>query len=541
MSYDLIVRGGRIVDGAGNPWYRGDVAVADGRIAAVGRLADAGADRVIDAEGLVVAPGFVDAHSHADGGVIVYPEMESTLVQGITTVVVGQCGGSPAPINPEMRELLEERYAKHMPPGIEFKITWTTFDEYLRRVEEVGVGANIAHHVGHSTVRVAAMGFDARQPTEDELEEMRRLVAEAMEAGAYGLSTGLIYPPGMFATTDEIVELAKVVARYGGVYDSHIRGEGATLLKAVAEAIEIGERAGLPVQISHHKAAGKSAWGKSVETLRMMEEARRRGVDVTFDQYPYRAGSTSLVTLLPPWAHDGGVEKLLERLGNEADRERMRRDIETGLPGWENFAGALGWENIMVSYVRSEANKAAEGKNLVEIKEMRGDPDEFTALYRLLLEEEGAAGMVIFAMQEEDVRRIMRHHLQMVGTDASSVASTGPFALGKPHPRHFGTYPRVLGRYVREYGVLRLEEAVRKMTSFPAQRFGILDRGLIRPGMWADITIFDPETVIDNATYQNPHQLPGGIPYVIVNGVVAVERGRCTGALAGKVLRKKVG
>jgi N-acyl-D-amino-acid deacylase len=539
LSYDLIIKGGKVVDGAGNPWFYGDLVIADRKIAAVGKLPQEDAERVIDAEGLVVAPGFIDAHSHSDGGVLVYPQMESTLAQGITTVVAGQCGGSPAPIDPDMRELLEERYSKQMPPGIEFKITWTTFDEYLNRVEEVGVGANIAHHVGHSTVRIAAMGFDARQPTEAELEEMRRLTEEAMESGAYGLSTGLIYPPGMYATTDEIVELAKVAARYGGVYDSHIRGEGATLLKAVAEAIEIGESAGLPVHISHHKAAGKSVWGMSVETLRMMEEARSRGVDVTFDQYPYRAGSTSLVTLLPPWAHDGGVEKLLERLGDAEDRERMRRDIEQGLPGWENFASALGWENIMISYVRSEENKTAEGKNLVEVKEMRGEPDEFTALYKLLLEEEGAAGMVIFAMQEEDVRRIMKHPLHMVGTDASSVASTGPFAMGKPHPRHFGTYPRILGRYVREHGVLRLEEAVRKMTSFPAQRFGILDRGLLRPGMWADITIFDPETVIDHATYQDPHQLPDGIPYVIVNGVVAVDKGRCTGALAGRVLRKK--
>ncbi len=539
MTYDLIIKGGKVVDGAGNPWYRGDVAIENGRIAEIGKLAEVEANRVIDASGLIVGPGFIDAHSHSDGKVIVYPQMESTLAQGITTVVAGQCGGSPAPIDPEMREFLEERYSKFMPPEVEFKITWTTFDEYLKRVEEVGVAANIAHHVGHSTIRTAVLGFDARPPTEAELEDMRNMTREAMEAGAYGLSTGLIYPTGMYATMDEIVELAKVAAQYGGVYDSHIRGEGATLLKAVAEAIEIGESAGLPVHISHHKAAGKSVWGQSVETLRMMEEARRRGVDVTFDQYPYRAGSTSLVTLLPPWAHDGGIEKLLERLRNPEDRERMRKEIETGLPGWENFAGALGWENIMVSFVRSEENKRVEGKTMVEIKGMRGDPDEFTALYKLLLEEEGTAGMVIFAMQEEDVRRIMKHPLGMVGTDASSVASKGPFAMGKPHPRHFGTYPRILGRYVRNYGVLRLEEAVRKMTSFPAQRFGILDRGILRPGMWADITIFDPETVIDRATYQNPHQLPDGIPYVIVNGVVAIDNGRCTGALAGKVLRKK--
>ena len=541
MSYDLIIKGGRVVDGTGNPWYRGDVAISNGKIAAVGKLSDAEAVRIIDASDLIVAPGFIDAHSHSDGKVLVYPQMESTLAQGITTVVAGQCGGSPAPVNPEMRELLEERASKYMPPGVEFKITWTTFDEYLKLVEKGGVAANIAHHVGHGTIRTAAMGFDDRQPTEDELEEMRRLTKEAMEAGAYGLSTGLIYPTGMFAATDEIVELAKVAAEYGGVYNSHIRGEGATLLKALAEAIEIGERAGLPVHISHLKAASRAAWGQSVETLRMMEAARGRGVDVTFDQYPYRAGSTSLVTLLPPWAHDGGTEELLEKLRVPEDRERMRKEIETGLPGWENFAGNLGWENIMVTFVGSEKNKQVEGKTLAEIKEMRGDPDEFTALYRLLLEEEGTAQMVIFAMQEEDVRRIMQHPLGMVGTDSSSTAFTGPFAMGKPHPRAFGTYPRILGRYVREEGVLRLEEAVRKMTSLPAQRFGILDRGLITPGMWADITVFDSEAIIDRATYQNPQQPPEGIPYVIVNGVVAVDYGRCTGELAGKVLRKKLG
>jgi len=540
MSYDLIIKGGKVVDGTGNPWYRGDVAISEGKIVAVGKLSDAEAGKVIDAIGLIVAPGFIDAHSHSDSTVLVYPQMESTLAQGITTVVAGQCGGSPAPINPEMRGLLEEEASKYMPPGVEFKITWTTFDEYLKQVEKVGVAANIAHHVGHGTIRTAAMGFEDRQPSGEELEEMRRLTKEAMEAGAYGLSTGLIYPTGIFATTDEIVELAKVAARYGGVYDSHIRGEGPTLLKALAEAIEIGERAGLPAHISHHKAAGRSAWGQSVETLRMMEEARSRGVDVTFDQYPYRAGSTSLVTLLPPWAHDGGNEKLLERLRVPEDRARMRKEIETGLPGWENFAGNLGWENIMVTFVGTEKNKQVEGKTLVEIKEMRGDPDEFTALYCLLLEEEGTAHMVIFAMQEEDVRRIMQHPLGMVGTDSSSTAFTGPFAMGKPHPRTFGTYPRILGRYVREEGVLRLEEAVRKMSSLPSQRFGILDRGIIKPGMWADVTIFDPDTVIDRATYQNPQQPPEGIPYVIVNGIVAVDNCRCTGELAGKVLRKKL-
>ena len=539
MSYDLIISKGRVVDGAGNPWYRGDLAVSEGRIAAVGVLAEAEAERVIDAGGMVVAPGFVDAHSHSDAETLIYRQMEGTVMQGITTVVAGQCGSSLAPIDPELREELERRAAGSMPPEVEFKFTWITFDEYLKEEEKSGLGANVAHLVGHGAIRTAAVGFDARDPTEEELEEMRRLTAEAMEAGAFGLSTGLIYPPGIFARTEEIIELAKVAARYGGVYDSHIRGEGKTLLRAVEEAITIGERAGLPVQISHHKAAAREVWGKSVETLRMMEEARGRGVDVTLDQYPYRAGATGLVSLLPPWAHDGGVEKLLERLRDPEQRERMRRDIEKGLPDWQNFAGEAGWENIYVTYVKTEANRAVEGRNLSEIREMRGDPDEFTSLHRLLLEEEGAGGMIIFMMEEDDIRRIMQHPLHMVGTDAGSVAPTGIMSRGKPHPRHYGTYPRILGRYVREQGLLRLEEAVRKMTSLPAQRFGLLDRGLLRPGMWADITVFNPETVIDKATFKDPHQFPEGIEYVIVGGQVTVDGGEYTGALAGRTLRKR--
>jgi N-acyl-D-amino-acid deacylase len=540
LSYDLIIKGGKIVDGAGNPWYWGDLAVSEGRIEVAGRLGETDADRTIDARGLVVAPGFIDAHSHADSTTLVYRQMENSLMQGITTVVAGQCGSSQAPVNPELREELERRASDWLPPGVEYKITWTTFEEYLREEERERLGANVAHMVGHGAVRVAAMGFDARDPTRAETEGMRELTAEAMEAGAYGLSSGLIYPPGIFAKTEELMELARVAAEYGGVYDSHIRGEGKALMRSLAEAIAIGEKAGLPVQISHHKAASRDVWGKSVETLRMLEESRKRGVDITVDQYPYRAGATSLVTLLPPWAHDGGMERLLERLWDPDMRERMRMEMEEGLSGWENFAGELGWENIYVTRVKTEANKPLEGKNLVEIKEARGDPDEFTALYKLLLEEEGSAGMVVFSMDEEDIRRIMRSPLQMVGTDSGSCATTGPFSTGKPHPRHYGTYPKILGRYVREEGVLRLEEAVRKMTSMPSQRFNILDRGLLRPGMWADVVVFDPETVIDNATYQDPHQYPTGIEYVVVNGDVAVDRGKYTGALAGRTLRKKV-
>jgi N-acyl-D-amino-acid deacylase len=496
---------------------------------------------VIDATGLVVAPGFIDAHSHADSSTLFYREMESVVAQGITTVVAGQCGSSIAPVNPDLKEELEKRWAGWLPPEIELGITWTTFEEYLREEEKEGLGANVAHLVGHGAVRIAIMGFEARAPTAGELESMRGHVAEAMEAGAYGLSTGLIYPPGIFAETPEIVELAKVAARYGGIYDSHIRGEGKTLMESLGEAITIGKEAGIPVQISHHKAATKSLWGKSVDTLALLEKTRSEGADITVDQYPYKAGSTSLVTCLPPWAHEGGMERLLERLKDPGLRRKMQDDIEDGLPGWENFAGELGWDNVYVTSVRTDENKYAEGKNLLEIQEHRGDADPYTSLFNLILEEEGAAGMVIFAMDEEDVLRIMRHPLQMVGTDSGASGTTGFMRRGKPHPRGYGTYPRVLGRYVRESGVLTLEEAIRKMTSFPAQRFGLQSRGLLKPGMVADIVVFNPDTVIDTATYEEPHQLPKGVEHVIVNGEITVQSSEPQGTLAGRTLRKHVG
>ena len=541
MDYETIIKGGRIVDGSGNPWYKGDIAVIEGKIACIARCLVPEADQVIDAMGLVVAPGFIDAHSHADSSTLFYREMESVVVQGITTVVAGQCGSSIAPVNPNLREELERRWAGWLPPEIELGITWTTFEEYLREEEKEGLGANVAHLVGHGAVRIAIMGFEARAPTAGELESMRGHVAEAMEAGAYGLSTGLTYPPGIFAETPEIVELAKVAARYGGIYDSHIRGEGKTLMESLGEAITIGKEAGIPVQISHHKAATKSLWGKSVDTLALLEKTRSEGADITVDQYPYKAGSTSLVTCLPPWAHEGGMERLLERLKDPGLRRKMQDDIEDGLPGWENFAGELGWDNVYVTSVRTDENKYAEGKNLLEIQEHRGDADPYTSLFNLILEEEGAAGMVIFAMDEEDVLRIMRHPLQMVGTDSGASGTTGFMRRGKPHPRGYGTYPRVLGRYVRESGVLTLEEAIRKMTSFPAQRFGLQSRGLLKPGMVADIVVFNPDTVIDTATYEEPHQLPKGVEHVIVNGEITVQSSEPQGTLAGRTLRKHVG
>ena len=537
-EFDLAILNGRVIDGAGNPWFKADLAIKGDEIAWMGKRFKGESRKTLDASGCFVVPGFIDAHSHADFTSLVHRDMENLVHQGITTVVAGQCGSSLAPLSDLSREEAEKSLQGSLPEGVELKLTWSTFEEYLREEEKERMGVNVAHMVGHGAVRAAAMGFEARPPTDEELDHMRELVEEAMKAGAFGLSTGLIYPPGLYAETSEIVELAKVAARFGGVYDSHIRGEGRGLMKALREALEIGFQAGIPVQISHHKIASKRLWGKSVETLKLFEEARSKGLDVTLDQYPYVAGSTSLMALLPPWVHDGGREKALERLRDEEARKKIRRDISEGIEGWENFAGELGWSNVYVTYVQSEANKHLEGLNLTEIKEKKGVKDEFEALFQLLLEEEGSASMVIFYGDEEDVKRIMRSPLHMVGTDAGSCAAHGPFRRGKPHPRHYGTYPRVLGKYVREEQTLTWEQAVRKMTSLPAQRFKLWDRGLLKPGFKADITVFNPDTIIDKATFTDPHQYPEGIVHVIVNGGIAIEDGSLTKQRFGVTLRK---
>jgi len=537
-EFDLAILNGRVIDGAGNPWFKADLAIKGDEIAWMGKRFKGESRKTLDASGCFVVPGFIDAHSHADFTSLVHRDMENLVHQGITTVVAGQCGSSLAPLSDLSREEAEKSLQGSLPEGVELKLTWSTFEEYLREEEKERMGVNVAHMVGHGAVRAAAMGFEARPPTDEELDHMRELVEEAMKAGAFGLSTGLIYPPGLYAETSEIVELAKVAARFGGVYDSHIRGEGRGLMKALREALEIGFQAGIPVQISHHKIASKRLWGKSVETLKLFEEARSKGLDVTLDQYPYVAGSTSLMALLPPWVHDGGREKALERLRDEEARKKIRRDISEGIEGWENFAGELGWSNVYVTYVQSEANKHLEGLNLTEIKEKKGVKDEFEALFQLLLEEEGSASMVIFYGDEEDVKRIMRSPLHMVGTDAGSCAAHGPFRRGKPHPRHYGTYPRVLGKYVREEQTLTWEQAVRKMTSLPAQRFKIWDRGLLKPGFKADITVFNPDTIIDKATFTDPHQYPEGIVHVVVNGGIAIEDGSLTKQRFGVTLRK---
>jgi N-acyl-D-amino-acid deacylase len=533
--YDLAIRNGRIVDGTGSPWFKGDVAVKGERIVKVGNVNPSDAEIALDVSGETVCPGFIDSHSHSDFSLIFDPRAESTIRQGVTTLVVGQCGMSLAPINRKFEDLLR-RYAAPFLPDPNVEIPWTTFKQYVARMKRLRSTSNTVHLVGHGTVRIAAMGFAERDPSPRELQSMKAMVAEAMKAGAAGMSTGLIYPPGVFSKTEELIELTKVAAKYGGVYFSHIRGEGPSLLEAVKEAIEIGENACAPVQISHHKAAGRQAWGKLKETLQLMEDARSRGVDVTYDQYPYTAGMTSLATLLPPWVHEGGTDKLLERVRNDDIWMKIRSELESGTSGRENILEETGWDRIVVSSVKSKHLKHLEGKNLAEISRILGRPDEFAALRDLLLEDQAGSTMIMFSMNEADVEYAMKGRYQMVGTDAWSVSPTGPLSSGKPHPRFYGTYPRILGEYVRVRGIVTLEDAIRRMTSFPAQRVGLKDRGLIRTGFHADIVVFDPEKVVDKATFDQPAQFPEGIDKVIVNGRIVVDSGELTEARPGKVL-----
>lgn len=533
--YDLAIRNGRIVDGTGSPWFKGDVAVKGERIVKVGNVNPSDAEIALDVSGETVCPGFIDSHSHSDFSLIFDPRAESTIRQGVTTLVVGQCGMSLAPINRKFEDLLR-RYAAPFLPDPNVEIPWTTFKQYVARMKRLRSTSNTVHLVGHGTVRIAAMGFAERDPSPRELQSMKAMVAEAMKAGAAGMSTGLIYPPGVFSKTEELIELTKVAAKYGGVYFSHIRGEGPSLLEAVKEAIEIGENACAPVQISHHKASGRQAWGKLKETLQLMEDARSRGVDVTYDQYPYTAGMTSLATLLPPWVHEGGTDKLLERVRNDDIWMKIRSELESGTSGRENILEETGWDRIVVSSVKSKHLKHLEGKNLAEISRILGRPDEFAALRDLLLEDQAGSTMIMFSMNEADVEYAMKGRYQMVGTDAWSVSPTGPLSSGKPHPRFYGTYPRILGEYVRVRGIVTLEDAIRRMTSFPAQRVGLKDRGLIRTGFHADIVVFDPEKVVDKATFDQPAQFPEGIDKVIVNGRIVVDSGELTEARPGKVL-----
>jgi N-acyl-D-amino-acid deacylase len=530
---DVIIKTGRIIDGTGNPWFLADIGVKDGKILKIGNSLSEDADRIIDAEGCIVSPGFIDIHSHSDFAPLINPYMESKVRQGVTTEVTGNCGFSAAPLDDFMREEILKTSPMLREANVE--LDWSTMDEYMEKVERNGVSLNIAPLVGHGNIRSLVLQFKKKKPAENELEEMKQILAQVMEEGAFGLSTGLIYPPSCYADTEEIVELCKVAAQFGGLYSSHIRGEEIQLLKSVEEAIEIGKKAEVPVEISHHKAAGKRNWGKVEKSLKMIQEARSQGVDVTCDVYPYTAGSFGLDALLPPHAHEGGVEKLVERLRNPEIREELKQEMIKGVGEWHSMSEVLGWENIVIAYCKGHPEY--EGKTISEITTGK-NLEPFDFVFNLITEEAASVSVVLFSMSEDDVRTVLKSPFSMIGSDSSARATYGILSTGKPHPRTYGTFPRILGKYVREEKLLTLQEAIRKMTSFPAQKLGLKDRGMIKQGMWADIVIFKPHEIIDKATFVNPHRYPEAIEHVIVNGKIVIQKHEHTKEMPGKVLRR---
>jgi N-acyl-D-amino-acid deacylase len=530
-EYDLLIRNGRVVDGTGAPWRLADVAVRGDRIARVGRLGEAAAKRVIDARGLVVAPGFIDMLGQSEDYVLVDGRAMSKIMQGVTTEVTGE-GESIAPLNDALAKERGEYFKRY-----NVTVDWRTLDDYFKRLERQGTAINLATFVGATQLREYVIGYNDRAPTPAEMEQMKKLAAEAMEDGALGLSTSLQYVPARFAKTEELIELAKVAARYGGLYITHQRSEADAIVPSLDEVFTIAERAGIPAEIWHLKVSGKNNWGRMPEVLRLIEAARERGLDITANQYPYIAASTALTACLPPWALEGGTERMLARLKDRAARERIKKDIRSDAKDWENiFAGSGGGQGVMISSTGDKELQRYEGKRIGEIAAEQ-KKDELDAVLDLILADRARTGAIYFVMHEDDVRAALSKRWVAVGSDNGARATDGPLAGGKSHPRGYGTFPRVLGHYAREENLLTLEDAVHKMTWRAAARVGLFDRGQINEGMMADIAVFDPEKIIDRATFENPNQYAEGMSYVVVNGVVAVDGGRFTGKLAGRGLR----
>jgi N-acyl-D-amino-acid deacylase len=529
--YDLLIRNGHIVDGTGSPWYAGDIAIRDGKIAAIGAVLGAKAGKTIDARGMVVAPGFIDMLGQSDLTILVRPDLPSKIFQGITTEFTGE-GSSVAPLNAGI--IAADRLVyDHL------KITpdWQTLGQYFARLERQGIGINVGDYVGATQVRRMVIGDDNRPPRPEELERMRRLVREAMQDGAMGLSTSLQYPPAPYAKTDELIALAGEASRYGGSYATHMRSESDEILPALDEAIRIGREAKLPVEIWHIKVAGKRNFGRMPEVIGKIDSARKAGVDIAADTYAYTAWFNSLSAMVPPWAHDGGTEKLIERLKDPAARKRIRRDMETQ-GSWENNA----WQEIsnpdaiLIGAVQNPELLPLQGKTLGAIaREKKADP--LDALLDLLIADRAFTSVAVFGMDERDVALALLQPWVSVNNDSEGTAPDGILGQEHPHPRAYGTFPRILRQYVREEKRLSLEEAIRKFSSLPAQRMHLADRGVLKAGMWADIVVFNPDSVRDLATFEKPNQLSEGMRWVLVNGVPVIADGKATGALPGKVLR----
>jgi dihydroorotase/N-acyl-D-amino-acid deacylase len=530
-GYDTVILNGRIIDGAGNPWYSGDIGIRGDRVATIGKLGGVPAKKVIDAAGMVVSPGFIDMLGQSEMALLIDNHAVSKLSQGITSEITGE-GGSIAPQN--------ELTLKALGPSLEpyhLKVDWTDLAGYFRRLEKQGTPINLGTYVGLAQIREAVLGDDNRQPTPGELEKMKALVEQAMQQGAMGVSTALIYPPGHYAKTEELIELAKVAARYGGIYASHMRSEGRNEEAAIDEALRIGREARIPVEIFHLKVVGKPRWGGMPKVIAKLQAAREAGIDVTADMYPYLAGGTALASALPPWVADGGLSKLLERLRDPAIRGRIRNEMAEEHADWENlYLGAGGASGVMLASVVSKDLKPLTGKTIEEIAREQ-KKDALDTLFDLVLADGGQSGALYFIANEEDLQYGLKQPFTSIGLDASESPLDGPLYEPHGHPRAFGSMPRFLGHYVRELRLLPLEQAIRKITSMPAQREHLTGRGLLREGFFADITIFDPATIIDKATYAEPTKLSEGVKYVFVNGQLAFANGQLTGVNAGRVLR----
>jgi N-acyl-D-amino-acid deacylase len=525
-QFDLIVKNGSIIDGSGNKTFKADLGIIGNQIKAIGDLNSSSADKVIDAKNMFVSPGFIDIHTHTEIELLVNSKAESKIRQGVTTEVGGNCGSSPYPLNGKDFD----NYQKRIKERYDVNVDWKNIDGFFTSLERNKIALNFASFTGHSDLRAFAVGRYDEKPTPEQMELMKELLAKSMEYGSFGLSTGLEYTPGSYADTDELIELSKTAAEFGGIYNTHMRNEDDTVEEAIQEALEICEKANIPLEIAHLKIANPNNWHKIDRVLEMLGKARDKGLPVTADRYPYNAYATGLSTFLPQWARQGDTDEIVKRLQNKSQLPKIKEYAES------RGSRIGGWDNVTISSVSKEGNKKFEGMSIKDgAKEESVEPFEF--IRNLLIEERTGGGIVGFAMKEENLKKILKQDYVMIGSDGSATAPYGKLGSGKPHPRFYGSFPRVLGKYARDEKLFSFETAVKKMTSMPAEKMGIKKRGYLKKNYFADVVIFNPETVIDGATFVKPKQYPKGIDYVIVNGEIVINKGNHTNKLPGNVLR----
>ncbi len=529
--FDIVITHGRIIDGTGSPWYSGDIGIRSGKIAAIGNLTASPRTRTIDAHGQVVAPGFIDMLGQSELTILVDPRLPSKIYQGITTEITGE-GESIAPMNDAIR-----RSGKRQFELLGIQPDWQTFRQYFAHLEKQGIGINVADYVGATTVRRMVLGDNDVQPTPAQLDQMKQLVRQAMLDGAVGVSTSLEYPPAPYAKTEELIALTSEASRYGGIYATHMRSESTAILQSLDEVIRIAREAQIPVEIWHFKVAGKPSWGHMPEAIAKIEAARAQGVDIAADTYAYTAWGNGLSAFIPPWAHDGGTAKLLERLKDPPTRQRIRKDMLTPSDEWENeWQQIPGPESILIGQVQNPKLLPLQGKTIAEVAKL-WNKDPMDTIFDLLIQDDAFTGVAVSGMSEPDVALALQQPWVSIDNDSSGVSPEGILGTEHAHPRAYGTFPHILRKYVREEHKLTLEDAIRKFSALPSQRLRLEGRGLLRVGMWADVTIFDPTTIRDLATFDNPNQLSQGMEYVLVNGIPVIDQGKMTGARPGKVLR----